>query len=93
MRGLFIIFKQSGLSFSLHHVVSMFIHSGNDIGAEGARHLSAALSQCVSLTSLDLESKMTSFTSDILLSSLFCVLLRLRDFSLWLHFFLTFNSK
>ena len=78
--ALSIIFKQSGLSCYLRYVVSMFIHSGNEIGDEGARHLSAALSQCASLASLNLGCKMSSFTLEILFSSLFCVILCLWDF-------------
>ncbi len=64
--ALSIIVKQSRVFlYDLWYVVFMFIHSDNSIGAEGARHLSAALSQCASLTSLNLESKMSSFTSVI----------------------------
>ncbi len=33
------------------------LYEGNGIGAEGARHLSAVLSQCASLTSLNLFGK------------------------------------
>jgi hypothetical protein len=63
----------SCLSYSQSFVLPMFIRLENEIGSEGARHLSAALSQCATLTTLNLSSKMSSFTSDLLLSSLFCV--------------------